>query len=103
MSAHLKTPWTDKVGDKPWQEYPRPQFVRDSYLNLNGWWDYAITNVDEFPAEYDGKILVSWEGYEDKAKTIPKFSHRHLVADWLRKNGYTVVQLDPITRKRGAI
>ena len=24
-------------------EYPRPQLVRDSYLNLNGWWDYAFT------------------------------------------------------------
>ena len=28
--------------DKPLQEYPRPQMVRDSYLNLNGYWDYAI-------------------------------------------------------------
>lgn len=58
MSEQLKTPWTDTVGDKPWQEYPRPQFVRDSYVNLNGWWDYAITNTDEFPTQYDGKILV---------------------------------------------
>ena len=25
-------------GGIPWQEYPRPQMVRDSYLNLNGEW-----------------------------------------------------------------
>jgi len=24
------------------QEYPRPQMVRDRWLNLNGLWDYAI-------------------------------------------------------------
>jgi hypothetical protein len=39
-------------------EYPRPQLVRDSYLNLNGWWDYAITPAAAAPAGYDGQILV---------------------------------------------
>ena len=61
---------------------------------------FGVLDPEEIAAKYEGKILVSWEGYEDKAKTIPKFSHRHLVADWLRKNGYTVVELEPITRKR---
>ena len=40
-------------------EYPRPQLVRDSYLNLNGWWDYAFTPSDSAgPTTYDGQILV---------------------------------------------
>lgn len=40
-------------------EYPRPQLVRDSYLNLNGYWDYAITSaVTGTPTEFDGRILV---------------------------------------------
>jgi hypothetical protein len=40
-------------------EYPRPQLVRDSYLNLNGWWDYAITHAAApAPEAYDGRILV---------------------------------------------
>ncbi|MCM1042714.1 MAG: hypothetical protein NC350_00665 [Corallococcus sp.] len=56
--TQLKTPWTDSVGDKPLQEYPRPQFVRDSYINLNGWWQYAITEDKSFPQIADGKILV---------------------------------------------
>ena len=26
----------------PWQTYPRPQMRRDSYLNLNGEWDFSV-------------------------------------------------------------
>ena len=40
------------------QEYPRPQLVRDSYYNLNGLWDYAITASDACPGAWDGQILV---------------------------------------------
>ena len=40
-------------------EYPRPQLVREKWLNLNGLWDYAITSKSgDAPANYDGKILV---------------------------------------------
>ena len=39
-------------------EYPRPAMVRDSYLNLNGLWDYAFTKSEEIPDRYEGKILV---------------------------------------------
>lgn len=42
----------------PLPEYPRPQFVRDSYLNLNGMWQYAITRADNPPAQWDGEIVV---------------------------------------------
>ncbi len=52
----LKTPFN--VGEKPLQEYPRPQFERESYFNLNGLWDYAITQSEDSPESYDGKILV---------------------------------------------
>src|SRR5574344_2483734 len=42
----------------PLPEYPRPQFERDSFLNLNGYWDYAILKKHETLGEYQGKILV---------------------------------------------
>jgi hypothetical protein len=59
VSAQPSTRWgRDLDPDKVLAEYPRPQLVRDSYLNLNGWWDYAITPADEPPAGYDGRILV---------------------------------------------
>ena len=35
-------------------EYPRPLMVRDSYLNLNGYWDYAFTLEFVCPKEFDG-------------------------------------------------
>lgn len=54
----LKTIWTDKVGNNPLPEYPRPQFVRDSFLNLNGLWQYAFTTSKDFPLGFDGEILV---------------------------------------------
>ena len=41
-------------------EYPRPQMVRDGWVNLNGYWEYAIasTNNKEIPERIDGQILV---------------------------------------------
>ena len=54
----LTTEWGKNLSSKPLQEYPRPQFVRKSYVNLNGWWDYAITANATIPADYHGKILV---------------------------------------------
>lgn len=48
--------------ENAWQEYPRPQMVRDKWQNLNGLWDYAVRNrnnaPEEPPAEWAGKILV---------------------------------------------
>lgn len=38
-------------------EYPRPNLVRSSYLNLNGEWEYCI-NESETADSYDGTILV---------------------------------------------
>ena len=40
------------------QEYPRPLLKRSSYINLNGYWDYAFTKEFKKPQEYDGQILV---------------------------------------------
>ena len=39
-------------------EYPRPQMVREHWMNLNGLWEYAITPVESVPEEMDGRILV---------------------------------------------
>lgn len=44
--------------NKPLSEYPRPQLQRDSYLSLNGYWDYVIKKDESLPESYDGKILV---------------------------------------------
>lgn len=41
----------------PWQEYPRPQMRRDSYLSLNGQWDFAVRK-NAFPKTYDKTIRI---------------------------------------------
>ena len=42
----------------PLSEYPRMQLVRNSYLCLNGEWDYVIKNTDDLPKHFLGKIIV---------------------------------------------
>ena len=56
----LTTPWGEALdNDAVLQDYPRPQLVRDSYLNLNGTWDYAVSNVDDGARpQFDRSILV---------------------------------------------
>ena len=55
----LMTPWADKVdAAHPLAEYPRPQMVRKQWTNLNGLWDYAITDQDAKPDSFAGSILV---------------------------------------------
>lgn len=39
-------------------EYPRPQLMRDSFMSLNGFWDYCITESTDIPTAFDGQILV---------------------------------------------
>lgn len=46
------------MNKQPLSEYPRPQFYRDSYISLNGEWEYAIRDSDNFPTTFDGKIIV---------------------------------------------
>lgn len=54
----LMTRWKKQVDiNNPLPEYPRPNMVRDSFLNLNGEWDYCINQQKE-ATEYDGKIIV---------------------------------------------
>ncbi len=45
----------------PWDAYPRPRLRRDSFLNLNGWWDFTIvTDAESAPTAYDRRIRVPY-------------------------------------------
>jgi hypothetical protein len=58
----LLTRWTSQVNPAhPLQEYPRPQLVRGQWQNLNGLWEYAITEKVVLPPQkYDGTIVVPY-------------------------------------------
>lgn len=64
----------------PLPEYPRPQLKRDSYINLNGLWDFTISDKCEIPQKYDYKILVPYP-MESKASKVFKA---------LKKNQYII-------------
>ncbi|PIB38941.1 glycoside hydrolase family 2 protein [Maribacter sp. 4G9] len=56
----IKTKWADQLDPaNVLNEYPRPLMVREHWKNLNGLWDYAITNKGAMaPINFSGKILV---------------------------------------------
>jgi len=56
----MLTIWGEKLDrDAPLPEYPRPQLRRDSFLNLNGRWQYAIRpQKNRQPGAFDGEIIV---------------------------------------------
>lgn len=60
QESTLATRWAaDITPENVHQAYPRPQMVREDWLNLNGLWDYALTALEaEAPEVYDGDILV---------------------------------------------
>lgn len=56
----ISTPWAALVDPaSPLPEYPRPQLVRQEWMNLNGLWDYAIRPAGQaIPSTFDGPVLV---------------------------------------------
>jgi len=57
----LMTKWSGQVSaDSALPEYPRPQMIRQKWLNLNDAWDYQVTEkgMETVPESYRGKILV---------------------------------------------
>jgi len=57
----ILTKWTSDVDPlKPWMQYPRPDMIRNAWLNLNGLWNYAITRKETKPEKWDGSILVPY-------------------------------------------
>ena len=49
-----------EVKDVPLLEYPRPQMVRDSYINLNGKWKFAVSTKDSIEQIFKDEILVPY-------------------------------------------
>ena len=76
----LITPYEAKMSkEAPLSDYPRPGMVRDSYISLNGEWDFAVAD-DGCDFDYTDKILVPYppesrlSGYN---KRIPRDKVMH--------------------------
>ncbi len=57
MLNELYTSAGEALAGTPWMVYPRPQMKRDSYLNLNGDWEFDIGNF-RVPDTYSRTIRV---------------------------------------------
>ena len=59
VGNNIRTPWSEQVDPaNPLPAYPRPQMVRQDWMNLNGLWNYAITDASHAGFETQGQILV---------------------------------------------
>ena len=60
VGDRIKTEWASEVNpENVLPEYPRPQLQREEWQNMNGLWQYAITDKGlPQPTEWQGEILV---------------------------------------------
>ncbi len=62
VPGHIMTRWAaDVKPNAPLPEYPRPTMVRETWLNLNGMWEYRVTHAPGIDADKpveSGRILV---------------------------------------------
>ncbi|GGC33356.1 hypothetical protein GCM10011386_26830 [Parapedobacter defluvii] len=61
QSAPIQTRWAREIApDNALPEYPRPQLMRNNWTNLNGLWEYAVTDSITNSPTYEGQILVPY-------------------------------------------
>ena len=58
MLNELTTLQGENLTGTPWQVYPRPMMERESYVNLNGMWDFSVSHDESLPKSYDKQIRV---------------------------------------------
>lgn len=81
VEGKIVTPWAEKVNaSNVHPEYPRPQMVRQNWVNINGLWNYSIVpkeGSEVKPAAFTGQILVPFaieSALSGVAKTVGKDS-----------------------------
>ena len=91
MATKLSTTLGEQLTGTPWNVYPRPQLRRDNYVNLNGQWDFAVTEKG-LPEVYDRKILVPFcpesalSGIEEHLAQV--FC---IISIFLQKHNYAII------------
>lgn len=89
----LKTPYADEMNrDIPWEDYPRPSLVRDSYMSLNGRWNFSVCLPDESP-DYSDSILVPFppeSALSEYEKEVPKGHVMHYRRSFKLPEGFNI-------------
>ncbi len=80
----MRTPWGEKLDkNNILQEYPRPQFRRESYLNLNGEWEYTLSSSSDMPEEFPETILVPFSPESELSGNVSRPAKRDYI--WYRR------------------
>lgn len=93
--APIMSPWSENIDpDNLFNEYPRPQKVRESWMNLNGVWDFTKKNTSDIgmynAAEvYDQKILVPFP-IESAISGIMDNDYNNLEKSYVYKRTFTL-------------
>jgi hypothetical protein len=95
VEGKLMTRWAKDVSpDHPLPEYPRPQLVRDRWMNLNGLWEFDIAKPAQAPPigkSLSQKILVpfavesSLSGLAEKAQEV-WYRKTVNLDEWIKRN-----------------
>jgi|GEM_PF-957364 len=100
----LYTRWAkDVTPGSALSEYPRPQMVRKQWENLNGLWDYAVTDSGVvMPSAFEGQILVPYpiesalSGVKRALKPNEKLWYRRTIEIGDTMNGNRVLHFGAI-------
>lgn len=85
-SNRIRTPWSDSINpENVWQSYPRPQLKRSEWKNLNGLWEYSVTNLEvkKNEVKYESRILVPFAIESCLSGVCMKFTHTDKL--WYKK------------------
>lgn len=96
VEGQLMTTWGSSVTpDNVLQEYPRPQLVRENWINLNGLWDFSISNNGSNDSmSLNRKILVPFcvesalSGIKETVRPSQKMIYRKYISipdTWMGK------------------
>jgi hypothetical protein len=102
----IKTPWAEKVTpENVWGEYPRPQLKRADWTNLNGLWQFAVTNMntDKKQVKFEGEILVPFAIESALSGVARRFTpedklwyRREFTVDAAAKNKLTILHFGAV-------
>ena len=54
--ADLYTREGETLSTQPWDSYPRPQLRREQWVNLNGEWEFTVSEGNGIPHTFDRTI-----------------------------------------------
>lgn len=102
----LSSPFGENIDpENVLKDYPRPQFYRDNYRSLNGYWNYCITNDRTMPSKdaFNKRILVPFS----PETLLSETKDRHVLMPgeflWYRRSIKNADLVCPLSSRSGRL